>query len=87
MHVLKSYKFKMDQINSKQEKEAKFEFLDAEGQLTLWSVVGSGQISNSSKQLCMSSIPARMEEQLRKSGNNIFPFISLWGFFQMLKSS
>ena len=35
-------------------------FLDAQGQITLESVVVSGQNSNSSKLSCMSSLPARM---------------------------
>ena len=36
-------------------------FSDAQGQLTLQSVVRSGRISNSSKLLCMSSLSARMK--------------------------
>ena len=36
-------------------------FLDAEGQLTPQLVVGSGQIPNSSKLSCMSSLPASMK--------------------------
>ena len=35
-------------------------FSDAQGQITLVSVVVSGQNLNSSKLLCMSSLPARM---------------------------
>ena len=35
-------------------------FLDAQGQLTPLSVVGSCRNSNSSKLLCMSSLPARI---------------------------
>ena len=35
-------------------------FSDAQGQITLESVVVSGRNSNSSKLLCMSSLPARM---------------------------
>ena len=35
--------------------------LDVLGQETLWSVVGSGRISNSSKILCISSLPASMK--------------------------
>ena len=37
-------------------------FPDAQGQLTLQSVVGSGQISNSSKTLWLSSLPAKMKK-------------------------
>ena len=36
-------------------------FFDAQGQLTLLSVVGSGRISNSCKLLCMSSLPASIK--------------------------
>ena len=36
-------------------------FSDAQGQLTMQSVVGSGQNSKSFKLLCMSSLPARMK--------------------------
>ena len=36
-------------------------FSDAQGQLTLLSVVGSGWISNSCKLLCMSSLPASIK--------------------------
>ena len=42
-------------------------FSDAQGQITLVSVVVSGQNLNSSKLLCMSSLPARM--RLIKSKN------------------
>ena len=35
---------------------------EKKGQLTLWSVVGSGRISNSSKLLCMSSLPVSMKK-------------------------
>ena len=37
-------------------------FPDAQGQLTLQSVVGSGQISNSSKTLWLSSLPVKMKK-------------------------
>ena len=58
MDVLVTYKFKMDLINSNREK---VDFLDAQGQLTPKSVVGSGQNSKSSKLLCMSSLPASIK--------------------------
>ena len=35
-------------------------FPDAQGQVTLQSMVRSGQISNSSKNLCLSLLPAKM---------------------------
>ena len=41
--VLVTYKFKMDLINSNREKVATSIFLDAQGQLTPKSVVGSGR--------------------------------------------
>ena len=37
-------------------------FPDAQGQLTLQSMVGSGQISNSSKTLLLSLLPAKMKK-------------------------
>ena len=37
-------------------------FPDAQGQLTLQSMVGSGQISNSSKPLWLSLLPAKMKK-------------------------
>ena len=36
-------------------------FQTLKGQLALWSMVGSGQILNSSKLLCMSSLPVSMK--------------------------
>ena len=36
-------------------------FFDAQGQLTLYSVIRSGRNSNSSKILCMSSLPASLK--------------------------
>ena len=43
MHVLYTYEFKMDQINSNQENVAA-SLLRLQGQLTSWSVVSSGRI-------------------------------------------
>ena len=40
-------------------------FPDAQGQLTLQSMVGSGQILNSSKPLWFSSLPAKMKKILQ----------------------
>ena len=42
-------------------KSGDIDFLYTQGQLTLYSVVGSCQNWNSSKLLCMSSLPARMK--------------------------
>ena len=61
MDVLVTYKFKMDLINSNREKSSNIDFLDAQGQLTPKSVVRSGRNSNSSKLLCMSSLPASIK--------------------------
>ena len=67
IHVLNTYKSKMDQINSNREKVANIDFLDAQGQPSLWAVVGSDQISNSSKLLCIPTLPARMKKDLIKN--------------------
>ena len=57
-------------------------FSDAQGQLTLLSVVGSGRISNSCKLLCMSYLPASKkgsdQTQPRKRDDALFPIITLW---------
>ena len=42
-------------------KKWQHQFLEAQGQLTLWSMVGSGRMSNSSKLSCMLSLPASMK--------------------------
>ena len=61
MDVLVTYKFKIDLINNKPRKSGNIDFLDAQGQVTPKSVVGSCQNSNSSKLLCMSSFPASIK--------------------------
>ena len=57
-------------------------FADAQGHLTLQSVVGSGQISNSSELSCMFSLHASIkrtgQQQSRESGNTVSPIITLW---------
>ena len=64
-------------------------FSDAQGQITLVSV--SGRNLNSSKLLCMSSLPARLrmiESNMKELAcSQDFSHISLWGFFQTLKGS
>ena len=46
---------------------------DAQGQLTLQSPVRSGQISKSSKTLCLSSLSAKNEEDpIKKRGASVF---------------
>ena len=48
-------------------------FPDAQGQLTLQSMVGSGQISNSSTTLWLSSLPAKNEEDpIKNEGARVF---------------
>ena len=57
MHVIDTYKFKMDQISSKREK-----FICFRPYLLPWKpVVGSSKISNSYKLSCMLSLPASMK--------------------------
>ena len=53
MHVIITCKYE-----KQLRKSGNIDFLDAQGQVTLLSRVGSGRISNSSKLLCMSSLPA-----------------------------
>ena len=48
------------------------DFTDTQGQLTPYSVVGSGRNPNLSKILCMSSLPARI-----KNGHNFSPIIKV----------
>ena len=47
-------------------------FPDAQGQLTLQSMVKSGQISNSSKTLWLSSLPAKKEDPIKIGGARVF---------------
>ena len=61
MHVLITCKFEKDRTKSNAEKVVSSICLDAEGQLTPYSVVGSGLNTNSSKLLRMSSLPASMK--------------------------
>ena len=67
MYVLITCKFKKYLILSTatrwiaNEKKWQHQFLEAQEQLTLWSMVGSGRNSNSSKLLCMPSLSASMK--------------------------
>ena len=47
--------------NCETRKMGNINFLDVQEQQTLWSLIGSGRISNSSKLLCMSSLTASMK--------------------------
>ena len=63
MDVLITCKYEEDQIKNRGARvftTSYFNFSDAQGQITLESVVVSGQNMNSSKLSCMSSLPARM---------------------------
>ena len=64
-------------------------FSDARGQITLESVVVSSRNWDSSKLSCMSFLSKRMKKihTKMKGGHNIFPIISLWGYFKTLKGS
>ena len=65
------------------------DFSDAQGQLTLKSVMEYCRNSNPSKLLWLTLLPARMKKIHLKlkalERHNISPIISLWGFFQTLK--
>ena len=60
-------------------------FLDAQEQLTRWSLVRSGRIWNSSKLSCMSSLPASMKwirsRTAEKKWQHRFSYYKLWVFF------
>ena len=94
MNVLITCKYEEDPIKNRGARvftTLYVNFLDAQGQVTLESVVVAGRNLNSSKLSCMSSLPARMrmiESKMKKlSVHKITPIISLWGFFQTLKGS
>ena len=72
MHVLVTYKNEDDRLKMK-ELECSHDFShymsmgifpDAQGQLTLQSLIRSGRISNSSEMLWLSSLPASMKKIL-----------------------
>ena len=85
MHVIIACKYEKDQMKNSQEKSGDTVFPIILYLLPWKPVVGSGQISNSSKLSCMLSLPANMKRirsrTAEKSGYIIFPIISLWGFF------
>ena len=60
MHVIITCKYEKDRMKNSRGKVAT-SILDAQGQVTLWSVVKSGRISISSKGFCMSSLPASLK--------------------------
>ena len=67
------------------------DFSDAQGQITLEFVVVSGRNLNSSKLLCMSSLPARMrmiESKMKElECSKDFSHYKSMGFFKTLKGS
>ena len=89
MHVLDTYKFKMDQMNTKREKVKSPIFRPY---LLPWKpLVRSSQISNSSKLSCMLSLPASMKRiqsrTAEKKRRHRFPIISICRFFQTFNGS
>ena len=67
-------------------------FSDTRGQLTPKSVMESCRKSNSSKLFMVGLVTCKNEEDPSKNEGtrvvqNIFPIISLWGFFQTRKGS
>ena len=63
MDVLSTCKYIVDPIKNREARvftTINLNFSDAQGQITPESVVVSGQILNSPKLSCMSSLPARM---------------------------
>ena len=67
------------------------DFSDAQGQITLESVVVSSPNWNSSKVPCMSLLPTRMKmihtKMKELEWSQHFPIISIWEFFKTLKGS
>ena len=78
MHVLDTYKFIINWINTKREKLETSIFRRLRV-ANLWSVVGSGRISNSSKLLCMSKIACKYEKDPIKNNQEkvAAPFFKL----------
>ena len=72
---------------NKGQERVKTSFLDAQGQVTLWSVVGSGRISNSTKLLFKVIVNCKYEKnslkKAEKSGNTLafgdFSDAKRWG--------
>ena len=91
MYIIVTCKYENDPIKNNREKLAT-PFSKLYHYLLPWKpVVGSGRISNSFKILCVSSLPASMKrirwKMAGKCDDVIFSIISLWDFFQTLKSS
>ena len=96
MHVIITCKYKKDRMKNSQGKVATSIFRRSREASSVVRD-RSGRISNSSMLLCMPSLPAsmkrirsitaykykkdRMKKQPGKSGNTVFPIITLWRFF------
>ena len=91
MHVIIACKYEKDLMKNSRKKSGNIDFLDAQGQVTLWSWVGSGRISNSSKLLCMSFLPASMKriqsKKAEKKWQHHFSHYKCMGNFPTLKGS
>ena len=93
MNVLVTCKYEEDPIKNRGARvftTLYVNFSDAQGQITLESVVVPGRNLNTSKLSCMSSLPARMRMiESKNEGARVFTrflrIISLWEFFQTLK--
>ena len=88
MNVLVTCKYEEDPIKNKGARvftTLYVNFSDAQGQITLESVVVSGRNLNSSKLLCMSSLPARMrmiESKIKeRECSQHFPHYKSMGIF------
>ena len=70
---MKKIQFKIKTLERSQDYKSMWIFPDAQGQVTLQSMVGSGQISNSSKTLWLSSLPAKNEKDpIKNEGARVF---------------
>ena len=94
MYVLVTCKYEEDPIKNRGPRVFAilyFNFSDAQGQITLESVVVSGRNLNSSKLSCMSSLPARMrmiESKMKElECSQDYSHYKSMGIFQMLKGS
>ena len=88
---MSSLSVSMKGLDEKQPRKiGNIDFLDAQGQVTLWSGARSGRISDTSKLSCMSSFPTSMKrirsKTAQKKWQYRFPIISLC-FFPKLKGS
>ena len=74
------------------DKKSQQGFLNDQGQLTLWSVVGPSQISNSAKLLCMALLRASMKRiwsrtAEKKCQHQVPHFKSMWDIFRRSRAA